>query len=257
METQVEKKKTSKALIVAVIILSLLVVGLGGYLVYDKVLSKPAEKTSSKTDKKTEVKEELEQEQITSKKLFNSNNNEEQITVKDKTYAVTLERIENNPASATNVLKVDGKEIYKGDTMGISHSYIKFWSIGDLIAVDHSLTLSFIDFNGNVVKKVDFWDTESFQMGLAIFTVGDLVSLVDDEIMIKASAYDSNGGLRLKGGAGSISSCSQSEATSHNVNNDSVVSGTYKLKYLGNNEFTDITVTEVEETFAKHIATCQ
>jgi len=81
-----EEKKQGKGLIIAVIILTLLTIGMGGFIVYDKVLSPSNVNNEEKTD---------------STKNENTTEEEEQNTTTEPTNDETSTSEENNAASST------------------------------------------------------------------------------------------------------------------------------------------------------------
>ncbi len=93
VEVQPKKQKSGKGLIALVVVLVLLVLGLGGYIAYDKVFTKESEKTEEPTQTETQVKNITVEENVDTAEYYQSHS--ESLT-KDvwKTYKQNWEEIE-------------------------------------------------------------------------------------------------------------------------------------------------------------------
>ena len=225
-----EKKNTG--LIVLVVILSLLVVGLGGYIVYDKVLDKEDSNINNDVKDNNNIQN-------------NTDNNVSKIndtTVIDENSSETFNKNINdhNVYIDKSTLRVDNKDIIKLD--GPSYLYqVTFYN--DIIITYQSFSLSgtliIYDYNGNVIKKIDEFKDENNRLfnvylrysDTEIFNVSS-----DGKVLFVGTKH-------LQGGAGAYLTDDGKNINvleDNTIADDSIVSGIFEFSYLGNNTFSDI-----------------
>lgn len=263
----INSKNNKKPLIILVVVLSLLVLGMGGYLIYDKVIvnKEPGINENEKDNSKDESKENEEEVKESSLKcdgpLFGDPNDKEvcsaDLKLKDKIVKVT---VTNSPIPsdendtehfASTQIEADGKKIFAKEMAYVS----RVTTFQDLFVVEVGCTncgggsaalqiIQVLDVNGNQIMTLNEL-SEIFTMGydFDIQDNGYNYALKDDKIIVTASrvGYFANYGPfpsydciiygdRTENGT---------DVTGENYSEyaDAVVKIVYEFKYLENAKF--------------------
>lgn len=231
-----EKKNTG--LIVLVVVLSLLVVGLGGYIIYDKMLDKSINDTNSKDDN----------DNIIDKNVATKLNETIVIDINsDKTYNIDVDN--HNVYVNERTLKIDNKVFCELNDINYLYQ-VSFYD--DIIITYQSVGTSgsfvIYDYNGNVVKKIEkFKDDENRLFYTYLRYSDDSVFDVSSEGKISFV-----GTKHLQGAAGTYLTDDDKVINllvdDNNIADSDIVSGIFEFSYLGNNNFSDIKFVDSRST---------
>ena len=238
-----ENNKKS-VLIVLVVILSLLVVGLSGYIIYDKVLSNEDEETDF--------------HDIPLNKTFVI---EDRDSINGKVYNGKLNNVDDNGKVVTHsfsfnskYLKVDDKTIVELEEGAYYLWQVTFYD--DIIITSQSFSsghwFAIYDYDGNVIKKIDLFRDNNNRLFKAYLRYSD-----NEIFNVSNSGVISFVGTKhVQGGAGDyltddgkwINILYGNDDIS-NIDGNSIVKGIFKFSYLGNYTFSDIEYVKTLETF--------
>jgi len=234
-----EKKNTG--LIVLVVVLSLLVVGLGGYIVYDKMLDKNINDSDNKckNDNIIDKNDKNEVAKINETIVVDINN--------DKTYNKDINN--HNVYVDERTLKIDNKVFCELDDINYLYQ-VSFYD--DVIITYQSVGTSgsfvIYDYNGNAVKKIEkFKDDENRLFYTYLRYSDDNVFDVSSEGKISFV-----GTKHLQGAAGTYLTDDDKVINllvdDNNIADSDIVSGIFEFSYLGNNNFSDIKFVDSRST---------
>ena len=224
-----EKKNTG--LIVLVIVLCLLVVGLGGYIVYDKMLDKNINDSDNKGKNEVAKINETIVVDINNDKTYNKDINNHNVYVDERT------------------LKIDNKVFCELDDINYLYQ-VSFYD--DVIITYQSVGTSgsfvIYDYNGNTVKKIEkFKDDENRLFYTYLRYSDDNVFDVSSEGKISFV-----GTKHLQGAAGTYLTDDDKVINllvdDNNIADSDIVSGIFEFSYLGNNNFSDIKFVDSRST---------
>lgn len=228
-------EKKSNGLIVLVVILSLLVIALIGYIVYDKILNKSINDTNTTNNNKdivTKLNETI---------VVDSDS--------DKTYNKNVDN--HSVTYSSKFLKVDDKTIVELEDGAYYLWQISFYD--DIIITSQSFSLRYqidiYDYDGNVIKEINLFKDNDNRMFYAYLRYSD------DEIfnVSDAGVISFVGTKHGQGAAGTYLTDSGNDINilfdEYDIEDDSVVKGVFEVSYLGNNSFSDIKCVKTLETF--------
>ena len=236
-----EKKNTG--LIVLVVVLGLLVVGLGGYIIYDKILDKSINDTNNK-DKNDNIIDKNVATKLNETIVVDTNS--------DKTYNKDVNN--QSVTYSSKSLKVDDKTIVELEEGAYYLWQVTFYD--DIIITSQSFSsghwFDIYDYDGNVIKKIDLFRDNNNRLFKAYLRYSD-----NEIFNVSNSGVISFVGTKhVQGGAGDyltddgkwINILYGNDDIS-NIDGNSIVKGIFKFSYLGNYTFSDIEYVKTLETF--------
>ncbi|MEG1150070.1 MAG: hypothetical protein RSE17_02135, partial [Bacilli bacterium] len=170
------------------------------------------------------------------------------ITINKKEYVLKYE----NNSNGEETVKVNDKVVFSTTPMFLINS---IYFVGDIIAVinkggdsaEAGTSLTFIDMAGNVIKKINSWETDILSFSLYTreheikFTGDEIIfngtSVVADNIYFSKRNINDNNSVDNFGVSLPLTNELMNK---YNIKNDTVVSGEYRIKYLGDNKFSDM-----------------
>ncbi|MEG1892265.1 MAG: hypothetical protein RR189_00035, partial [Bacilli bacterium] len=185
---------------------------------------------------------------IESKKILTNSGDTDKITINKKEYVLKYE----NNSNGEEILKINDKVVFSTTPM---FSINSIYSVGDIIAVinnggdsaEAGSSLTFIDMAGNVIKKINSWETDILSFSLYTrehdvkFTGDEIIfngtSVVADYIFFSKRNINDNNSVDNFGVSLPLTNELMNK---YNIKNDTVVSGEYRIKYLGDNKFSDM-----------------
>lgn len=231
-----EKKKK----IILIIIISLLVVsvlGLGGYIVYDKVLNSNVGKTTT-AEKQYVFKK---QNVNTLNNCFSSLDDDKSgdctkpIEINGEEHILKLSISFSTTTGPQPILYIDNKKIIEFDVAtfdGLDEVYI----IDDTIAVNDPGvffdTVYLYTFENKKITKIDRLDSDSYYMQY-------YASFFENRIIFHRSIMSPLDASILKDendGEG-VYICDDEEMSKHGYDENTIVEWIYEMEYLGNNKF--------------------
>lgn len=235
-----EKKNTG--LIVLIVVLCLLVVGLGGYIVYDKMLDKNINDSDNKgkNDNIIDKNGKNEVAKINETIVVDINN--------DKTYNKDINN--HNVYVDERTLKIDNKVFCELDDINYLYQ-VSFYD--DIIITSQSFSLGhwfdIYDYDGNVIKEINLFRDNENRLFHAYLRYSD-----DEIFNVSNSGVISFVGTKhVQGDAGTYLTDNGNEINilydKYDIDDDSVVEGIFEISYLGNNNFSDIKCVKTIETF--------
>lgn len=233
-----EKKNTG--LIVLVVVLCLLVVGLGGYIVYDKMLDKSVNDTNNK-DKNDNIIDKNVATKLNETIVIDINS--------DKTYNKDVDN--HSVTYSSKSLKVDDKTIVELEEGAYYLYQVSFYD--DIIITSQSFSLGhwfdIYDYDGNVIKEINLFRDNENRLFHAYLRYSD-----DEIFNVSNSGVISFVGTKhVQGDAGTYLTDNGNEINilydKYDIDDDSVVEGIFEISYLGNNNFSDIKCVKTIETF--------
>ncbi len=243
-----EKKNTG--LIVLVIVLSLLVIVLSGYIIYDKVLNNNVNENNYGLEinkdelyivNKTFV---IDEKDLDNDKVYN-----EEIKSRDKNDNNKI--VNRSVTFSSKFLKVDNKSIVELEDGAYYLWQISFYE--DIIITSQSYSLGYeidiYDYDGNVIKKIKLFKDNNNRMFYAYLRYSDneIFNVSDDgDIYFVGTKHG-------QGAAGTYLTDSGNDINilfdEYDIEDDSVVEGVFEVSYLGNNSFSDIKCVKTLQTF--------
>ena len=234
-----EKKNTG--LIVLVIVLCLLVVGLGGYIVYDKMLDKNINDSDNKgkNDNIIDKNGKNEVAKINETIVVDINN--------DKTYNKDINN--HNVYVDERTLKIDNKVFCELDDINYLYQ-VSFYD--DVIITYQSIgtsdSLYIYYYNGNAVKKIYKFKDNEIRLFYTYLRYSD-----DNVFDVSSEGKISFVGTKhLQGAAGTYLTDDDKVINllvdDNNIADSDIVSGIFEFSYLGNNNFSDIKFVDSRST---------
>ncbi len=233
-------EKKNKGLIVLVIILTVLVLCLGGYIVYDKLLGTDNNDNANDVTDSSDVINETVVFNAGENKKYNKNVGNHIVNADDRT------------------LIVDNNILFKLEDINFLHQ-VTFYK--DIIITFQSVGTSgmilIYDYDGNIIKSIDkFKDnyerlfyTSSRYSNTEYFNVssdGKILFVGSKHLQLAAGTYltDNDTEINLLGGDEDINSLYKE----NNIDDNSIVSGIFEFSYLGNYSFGDIKYVSTNST---------
>lgn len=248
------EKKSSKGLIITIVVLALLLVGVSGYLVYDKFFIEEEVTDNSKTENKEEisVQDEIYNQTITfseidSENIKNSSEKKDVILGGEKSI---LERIVtvNEDGSYSIIYKLNGKKIdtpWDGEPFYVINDILVYggpWVEDNVMNPPTYLII--LDKNANVIKTIKAIDSEGTKIKPSGFLsdVTTVISIDKNKILFHGSRLGLGGDFFYQNK--NFDLCNTTVLEKNNIPSDYILSANYELEYLGNNQFSDINMIE-------------
>lgn len=213
--------KKNTILIVLVVILSLLVLGLSGYIFYDKIQSKDAN---------------------SDKDVIDNNKLNETIIIAANSGDSYDKSIGNRDVYINErTLKIDGKTFLTLDTIDYLMQ-VTFYD--DIVITYQSIGLSgsliVYDYNGDVIKEINKFRDDKNRLFYTYlkYSDADIFDVSDDgNIMFIGTKH-------LQGSVGTYLTDADETINvlneENDITDDNIVSGIFEISYLGNSKFGDI-----------------
>lgn len=252
-------KKGNKFL---VILLLLIILGIGGYIVYDKFIvnNEPNNEVNENNNGNSETENNESNEEVNEGNNDSANQNESNNQDKNNTQSNEVVFTEancldgngckfsigdikfdvvniSNGSLAGNALYINGNKAVEGDNFVFSEE--DFWILDDIIIVqigkglDHFATFYIFNKQGKVLLNGDTIDSQfGDNMILDTFDDMDSISIDGNKIKIKAS--------RFTHGPSILGEDSAKPVINKNTSCDTIVMGTYEIEYYGNGKLSEI-----------------
>lgn len=254
-------------LIILVVVLSLLVAVLGGYIVYDKIFDAIKDVNNDNKDDTTlennkdgnDDDDEIDLHGISLNKTFiideydfvgdkaNAKVYNEEIKINDKDDKI----VNHSVTYSSKSLKVDDKTIVELEEGAYYLYQVSFYD--DIIITSQSFSLghwfNIYDYDGNVIKEINLFRDNENRLFHAYLRYSD-----DEIFNVSNSGVISFVGTKhVQGVAGTYLTDNGNEINilydKYDIDDDSVVKGIFEISYLGNNNFSDIKCVKTIETF--------
>lgn len=203
---------------IAILLLLVLLIGLGGYVVYDKIFASKQETVKEEQKSNQDIEKDKENDSIVEKttndiKAYLLFENDKMV---DNTHNINIELKQENGIECN--IYFNNSNIYSENMMvaGLKSVYLIDKSIVLIIEnSDGTKMIKIIDVTGNKLLEQKEFDSLTINPN-------DSIIVEDDEIFFSASNY----------GAGHCSNIQMGD--------NKLLQATYRIKYLGNDKFSNI-----------------
>lgn len=205
---------------IAIVLLSIAVIGLGGYVVYDIFFASKQETVKEEQKNEQDVNKTEENDSIVEKttneiKSYLLFENDKMV---DNTHGIKIEQKMLKEPDLSLFINYNNDKIYSED-FGFESSLAKAFLIDNtlLLIIDNDgvKTIKIIDLKGNKIFEQKEFDSLTINPN-------DSIIVEDDEIFFSASNY----------GAGHCSNIQMGD--------NKLLQATYRIKYLGNDKFSNV-----------------
>jgi len=247
------EKKNKIILIIIISLLVILILGLGGYIIYDKVLNKSETQSNSVKATKQYSFKEIELETCTGTYVENFEEGivcEEKLEVGNKRVIIKLVGEDITVKGNFNYnskLFINNKEIYDEDT---------FLEIDKLLIIDQTLVffihegpgvkpnkILLYELNKKTIKEIYSLDEEIPQMTLNVFEESN-IKIIKNKIYIDGNRL-SHGPTILNSANDNVFICDTEDMEKNNFDYDTIVEAIYEIEYTGKNKFSITRVNEI------------
>ncbi|MEG1505899.1 MAG: hypothetical protein RR478_00200 [Bacilli bacterium] len=247
-------KKLVWYIIFVAVVASFVTFGVTYYFMKDwKVENNPVEK--NKEDDKIYPLKDEDKGKIKSFEIIPNIGDSYRTAINNK-YYVLKHQIDDTGNFEIETISINDKVVLKTGYQHLTNVHL----VGDLLVVlcsdgmSNGPSLKFIDMSGNLVKTINWFALNVIKIGLwrGINDTKDII-YKDNEIIFNCHTYMEIGpNVYLKTiGENNKEEFIEAELPlskeimkKYNVNDDSVAGGTFKIKYLGNNKFSEIEVVD-------------